>query len=260
MMMLQMLETVNSIPLAGKTVTLSFYAKAGANFSATSNILTAHVVTGTGTDQSCFTLSENLPNNPVTPANLTNGAIPINQNFNITTSWVRYSVTGTLASNITQAGVRFHYLPSGTAGAADFVEITGVQLEIEPIASPYEFKLINHELAQCQRYYYLLANGATHDFIAMGTYLTNTDVFAFVNFPVTMRGTPTMVSSSGANYYRFWTTGNNDDFNDTGLQVASRTGVAFSQGASGLVSGTLGRSGTVRTNNSLASIAFQVEL
>jgi hypothetical protein len=35
----QSLETVNSIPLAGKTVTLSFYARAGANYSTASNAL-----------------------------------------------------------------------------------------------------------------------------------------------------------------------------------------------------------------------------
>ena len=35
----QNIETANSIPLAGKTITLSFYARAGANYSPTSSIL-----------------------------------------------------------------------------------------------------------------------------------------------------------------------------------------------------------------------------
>ena len=38
-MLSQSLETVNSIPFAGKTVTLSFYARRGANYSSTSNLL-----------------------------------------------------------------------------------------------------------------------------------------------------------------------------------------------------------------------------
>ena len=42
-------ETVNSIPLQGKTVTLSYYARAGANFSAASSALTLDWKTGTGT-------------------------------------------------------------------------------------------------------------------------------------------------------------------------------------------------------------------
>ena len=50
----QSFETVNSIPLAGKTVTLSFYARAGANYSATSNALAVYLTTGTGTDQNPY--------------------------------------------------------------------------------------------------------------------------------------------------------------------------------------------------------------
>ena len=149
MFILQMLETVNSIPLAGQTVTLSFYAKAGTNFSAASNVFTANILTGTGTDQSAFSSGENLSGVP----NLTGGAIAINQNFNTTTSWARYSVTGTLASNITQVGVRLYYTPSGTAGAADFIEITGIQLELGSVATPYEPISFVDELSQCQRYF-----------------------------------------------------------------------------------------------------------
>jgi hypothetical protein len=46
------LETVNSIPFAGKTITFSFYARAGANYSASGNVLTPSLFSGTGTDQS----------------------------------------------------------------------------------------------------------------------------------------------------------------------------------------------------------------
>ena len=48
----QSLETTNSIRFAGQTVTLSFYARKGANYSPTSSILNANIYTGTGTDQS----------------------------------------------------------------------------------------------------------------------------------------------------------------------------------------------------------------
>ena len=54
-------ESVNSIPFAGRTVTLSFFARAGANYSpTTTNVL---LQTGTGTDQnpiSGFTGSSNV--------------------------------------------------------------------------------------------------------------------------------------------------------------------------------------------------------
>ena len=68
----QSFETVNSIPLAGKTVTLSFYARAGANYSATSNALavtggTIGVVIGGGIGNLTIAmlLAKN-PNNEIT--------------------------------------------------------------------------------------------------------------------------------------------------------------------------------------------------
>ena len=47
----QSFESINAIPYAGKTVTFSFYARAGANFSASGSILASRIDIGTGTDQ-----------------------------------------------------------------------------------------------------------------------------------------------------------------------------------------------------------------
>jgi hypothetical protein len=52
---IQNFESVNSIPLAGKTVTLSFYARKGANYSPTSSLLGVVLHTVTGTDQNYYT-------------------------------------------------------------------------------------------------------------------------------------------------------------------------------------------------------------
>ena len=47
----QSLETSNSVRYAGQSVILSFYARAGSNYSPTSSALSANIYTGTGTDQ-----------------------------------------------------------------------------------------------------------------------------------------------------------------------------------------------------------------
>lgn len=125
----QALMSTDSIPLAGQTVTLSFVAYAGANYSAATSLFNANVYTGTGTDQSSATMQAwTGVANPATVAQA------------ITTTPTRYFVTGTIAAAATQIGVSFGYTPVGTAGADDNVYFSNVQIEIGPVATPYEIR------------------------------------------------------------------------------------------------------------------------
>ena len=180
-------ETANAIPYAGKIVTMSFYARVGANFSATSSTINAYVTTGTGTDQ-----------NGILGA-WTGAATPLSQNFTATTTWQRFSVTGTFASNVTEFYNYVNFTPTGTAGAADYLEVTGIQLEIGSVATPFTRSggTIQGELAACQRYYWRQTGPGVYARIA-GSGIGNTTTQAnFVpTFPVTMRTVPTSVDFS----------------------------------------------------------------
>ena len=178
----QSIETKNSLPMAGQTVTFSFWARAGANYSATSNALNARVVYGTGTDENVL-------------YGFTGASYPINTNVTLTTSWQRFTQTATISSTATELGVYFVFNPVGTAAANDYFDITGVQLEIAPQATPFSRAggSIGGELALCQRYFYqTVAPGGT--FItgeisggyALGVY----------RFPVTMRTSPSVTATS----------------------------------------------------------------
>lgn len=135
----QTLETVTSIPLANKPVVYSFYIRAGANFS---GAVTARLYSGTATDQS------NYPDTAITGQ-----ATVISSALTITTTWQRVILYGSVASSATQLFVGFDWTPSGTAGAADYFEVTGVQLEQNYQPTPFEQRPIGVELALCQRYY-----------------------------------------------------------------------------------------------------------
>ena len=139
----QSFETINSIPFAGKTVTLSFYARKGANYSPTSDYLNTTLYYGTGTDQRVL-------------AGYTGGTAAINQNPVLTTTWQRFTYTGTIASTATEIGITFNFNPTGTAGANDYFEVTGVQLEVGSVATPYAPYSATYqgELAACHRYYH----------------------------------------------------------------------------------------------------------
>ena len=178
---IQSFETINSVQYAGKTVTMSFYARKGANYSPTGSGLVATLATGTGTDQNYES------------AGYTGGATPISTTATLTTTWQRFTYTATLASNITELTTRFVIVPTGTAGAADYFEITGVQIDIGSVALPFRTyaATIQGELAACQRYYYRTTTGgsAAAPIVYAFAYSTTASQ-GFVPFPVTMRVNP----------------------------------------------------------------------
>jgi hypothetical protein len=246
----QNLETVNSTLCAGKTVTISFYARKGANFSSTSSHMVVGVYSGTGTDQA-------LRNG------FTNSALVISQNNTLTTTWQRFSYTGTVASTATQLGVNFYYAPTGTAGANDWFEITGVQLELGAQATPFARAggSIGGELALCQRYYIRKNADASSTFATFGTAIatSTTNHWWQVVLPVPMRVTPTSLDYSTTRIQNI-----NNGYPETGGLTLSTSNsnnqIATGSGsvASGLTSGNFYWLGA---NNSASSyIGFSAEL
>jgi len=183
----QSFESVNSIPFAGKTVTLSFYARAGANWSPASGNLRVRLFTGTGTDQN------------VLSSGYTGSATPIDNNVPLTTTWQRFTYSGALASTTTEIGVYANAIPVGTAGAADYFEITGVQIDVGSVALPFRTyaATIQGELAACQRYYERVSGFST---LGSGRYFAATQADVFVPYKMTKRATPTFGSAAAANF------------------------------------------------------------
>jgi len=77
--------------------------------------------------------------------------------------------------------------------------ITGVQLEVGSQATPFEHRSFGEELALCQRYFCEFASG--NELIGGGGYQSSTFPDVVVQFPVPMRTGPTLVQTSGSNYY-----------------------------------------------------------
>jgi hypothetical protein len=175
----QTIETVNSIPFAGKTVTVSFYARKGANYSATSDILIGQLSSGTGTDQNIVTGFTGQVNLAVA-------------NQTLTATWQRFTMTGTVATNATELAFVAYSNPTGTAGANDYFEITGVQVEVGSVATPFKTyaATIQGELAACQRYFYRFLSGI----IGLGNYFTSTRLLTPLTLPVPMRIAPTGIT------------------------------------------------------------------
>jgi hypothetical protein len=176
----QAIESYNCQNMAGNSVTMSFKARIGANFSGASNQITARIGTGTGTDQS----SANFYNNAWTGQSNTSNSITL------TTSWVSYSVTISAGSSVNQLGILFFYSPVGTASTNDWFEITDVQLEQNTSATPFERRLYGQELANCQRYCQAVSN------YSIGVSSYSNIPASTVQLRVTMRASPTLASGA----------------------------------------------------------------
>tara|TARA_B100000287_G_scaffold199251_1_gene188241 strand:- start:418 stop:1824 length:1407 start_codon:yes stop_codon:yes gene_type:complete len=117
------------------------------------------------------------------------------ESFVTTTSWQRFTITTTTASisgktigNIPNSSYLSIIIGQGSDATAQAWElnITNVQVELGPVATPYEKISYNDELERCQRYYEKIAvdkpatSGTGRGFI-FGTY-TNTRYFGYIPF------------------------------------------------------------------------------
>ncbi len=177
----QDVETRDSIAYQGSNVTLSFWARAGSNYSSASNALGVLVQSGTGTDQRI-------------QSGFTGASSVVSTTVALTTSWQRFttSLTGAVPANSTQLGVRFGFTPVGTASTNDYFEITGVQLETGSVATNFEHKDYGQELRECQRYY------ETGTARCLGYGLAGNFSSTWVSFAVAKRGTTTVVQTNSS--------------------------------------------------------------
>jgi len=156
--------------LAGRTATLSFYAKGAAGFT-----LNYSVAQNFGTVGS-----------PSAAVSVTSGTVFL------TTSWQKYTITFNVPSisGKTLGNRNDNFLQivwQMPASATNTFDLAQVQLEAGSVATPFERRFIGQELALCQRYY------QSSNFMVNNAGGVYTNYF----FKVSMRGNPVVTSSSG---------------------------------------------------------------
>lgn len=166
----QGIESRNCEGLAGTTLTLSFKARVGANFSQASDQLQSTVFYGQGTDEN--------------PVGMTSQSTA-QQDNDVTTSFATFTQTVTVPANTTQISVGFSYTPAGTAGADDYFDISEVQLERGDVATPFEHIIYADVLQKCLRYFQNYPSGSKT--IATGFTQDSDSARFHLNFKVPMR-------------------------------------------------------------------------
>jgi hypothetical protein len=185
----QSFESANSIPFAGKTVTFSFYARKGADYSQTSSAVAFLLQGGALTDANVITAGGWSTITTLTAT--------------LTTTWQRFSITATVPTTVTQLGTYGVFNPTGTAGAADYFEVTGFQLDIGSVALPFRTyaATIQGELAACQRYYYRAGGDNEYQLFGNGVAASTTQANIAVPLPSTLRILPSSIDTNNLGVY-----------------------------------------------------------
>jgi hypothetical protein len=132
----QYIETDSVIPIRNKIVTFSFWTKV-TDFS---DVITPSIYYSTGGDTiSSYGLSGQ---------EITNLSV---SNFGAPNTWTRVSTSFTVPENA--LGLSVGIRVNSTQSASSIIRITGAQLELGSVATPFEQRPIGIELALCQRYY-----------------------------------------------------------------------------------------------------------
>ena len=141
--------------------------------------------------------------------------------------------------------------------------LTQVQLEVGEQATPFEHRSFGEELALAQRYYAVVAHGAssqdgTSHPVSMGAMYNSSTLYSNLELPCDMRTTPTLEIVSATGYYTFYRNGGGDVVDDFALTKWGTRVLEFYNNSD--ISGTAGHAGFIRTSNSAAKFAVTAEL
>ena len=213
----QNLQRIGKGVAGAKQVTISFYVKANAAFNFVAEI--RDFDNGRTISKLFATTTDWVRHEILIPADVDDGSSPFdddNASSAALNFWLHAGsnyTSGTLAtewanlSNTTRvAGIDSFY-----SSTDNNFFITGVQMEVGPVATEFEQEEISTTLKKCQRYYY--KNGITTSNqdpfgVGQGFSATVGDILTF--FPTTMRIAPTALEQNGtATDYRIFGTGGN---------------------------------------------------
>jgi hypothetical protein len=211
--MMQVVETVNASMFQGATAEIDFHAVAGATYSAANSALSVYLITGTGSNEGAAAAAFGLNAGGGAGAAWT-GQVNTADVATISTAVGRYAAIFAVPSTTTELAVAFCFTPVGTAGANDYVSLSGIQLTRNAAlassaslttatdcttinCSSYDRRLQGTETELQQRYYYQLTETAAITPVAPCAAIDTTHTNCLVQFPVPMRTAPALTFANG---------------------------------------------------------------
>ena len=172
----QRIEQINSYDLAGQTCTLSV------------NIANSVLTTVTWTASYATTANTFGTIGTATKTQIATGT------FTVTSTLTQYTANISVPAAATTGIEILFTVGAQTRGTW---QIGNVQFEPGSIATPFERKLYQQQLQDCQRHYFKFQASTIGDVFGTGSNATTTAGREFVQFPIVMRSIPTTIETSG---------------------------------------------------------------
>jgi hypothetical protein len=182
-----------------KTVTLSFWVQSSLTGTFGGNIVNS-AVNRSYVFQYTISSANTWEYKTITIAGDTTGTWLTDNSNGLTVTWDLGSGTNFEGTANTWAAANYRRASGnvqlvGTNGATWYV--TGVQLEVGTQATSFEYRQYQQELALCQRYYYKLQSAALTSAFSLGFCESTTVAGGVMNFPVSLRVSPTALEQQG---------------------------------------------------------------
>ena len=190
----QILESSLMPQVAGKTITLSFQAKASAT-SQIQRIRGAIISVASGTIPSRMFVSAWGGISPrVDPTYVAGHTLLAASDSALSTTWTTYSVTATVGAIEPGNLIAFIWIETTGASLSESVYIQDVQLETGAVPTAFQRPTYAENLTKCQRYFYAKYGAVNQNTVyGSGRWNANGILFeAFVPVPVQMRVSPTV--------------------------------------------------------------------
>lgn len=236
----QAIETTNAIKFRGKKLTLSFRARKGANYSAGSDALVVEIGASNTVDRA-----------------YDGGSTIDTATKTLTNSWQTFSLTtsANIPSTTNTINVSFEFIPAGTAGAADYYEVTNVKLEVGEVVTPYVQRQFTEEDALCKWYYERRTNMAQFTSIGAGFILSPT-TFNGSLFYARKRVVPTFTFSAANTFTVREASGT---FTPSAVSVSAK-GVDTATLAADIVGASAGNGAMLRAGSTATFVEIIAEL
>lgn len=219
---IQFIEQKNCKGYLGSTCTLSFKARyaTGATVQTMRAVILAWDGTADSVTSDVVSAWGASGTNPTYVANWT--AENTAADLTLTTSFQTFSVSAAIDTASAKNIAIFLYYNNADGTVGDFIYVTDVQLEAGSIATEFERRTVQEELALCQRYLPALSVSAGSEGLASGQAISTTIASVFYKFQTRARTKATGITVSAASNFSVTDVG--------GTLFATSVGLVFGQG------------------------------